>query len=246
MKYIIAIILFITSMLSIIKWGISLSSILVIITFILIITLFMELKFINIKIRKIYKILIVVYLISFLTIESTIIVNSEIYDNIENTQNVDTIIVLGARTDGYDISDTLRLRLDEAINYYNKNQSVNIIVSGGIGEGETVSEASAMKNYLVENGVESNNIIKEEKSNTTLENIVYSIDIIEELNISKEVIIVTSDYHLFRAMTIGEILGLDTSGLCYESSISNKLYYMIREYPIMIIDLFRSICEAIS
>ena len=245
MKYIIAIILLITSILSIIKWGISLSSILVIVTSILIITLFMKLKFMNITIRKIYKVLVGVYLISFIIIEIVIIVNSEIYDNIENTQNIDTVIVLGARTDGYDISDTLRLRLDEAINYYNKNQSVNIIVSGGIGKGETISEASAMKKYLVENSVKSNNIIKENRAKTTLENIVYSIDIIEKLDLSKEVMIVTSDYHLFRAMTIGEILGLDTSGLCYESSISNKLYYMVREYPSVIIDLFRSIYEAI-
>ncbi len=50
----------------------------------------------------------------------------------------------------------------------------------------------------------------------------------------------TSDYHLFRGRLIASILGIENEGLCSTSSISGRLYYMIREYPTSIIDLVKS------
>ncbi len=63
----------------------------------------------------------------------------------------------------------------------------------------------------------------------------------EDLNLNNRVLIVTSDYHLFRGRFIASILGIDNEGLCSISSLSSRMYYMIREYPTSIIDLYRSI-----
>ena len=66
----------------------------------------------------------------------------------------------------------MKLRLDKAIEYYHSNKDINIIVSGGQGKDEIMTEALAMKNYLVENNVDEEKIILEDKATTTLENII--------------------------------------------------------------------------
>ena len=123
--------------------------------------------------------------------------------------------------------------------YTNKN--INIIVSGGQGSDEVVTEALAMKNYLVKNGVSKDKIIMEDKATTTLENIIFSKKIITDKNLKGKVLIVTSDYHLFRGQIIASILGIDNEGLCSISPLSSRIYYMIREYPTSIIDVYRSL-----
>ena len=151
------------------------------------------------------------------------------------------MLILGAKVNENGISKTLKLRLDKAIEYYNYNKDINIIVSGGQGKDEIMTEALAMKNYLVENNVDEEKIILEDKATTTLENIIFSKEIIEGLNLGARILIVTSDYHLFRGRFIASILGFANEGLCSISSWSSRLYYMIREYPTSIIDLYRSI-----
>ena len=92
-----------------------------------------------------------------------------------------------------------------------------------------------------EKGVNEENIILEDKAATTLENIIFSKKIMKDLNLANRALIVTSDYHLFRGRFIASILGIDNEGLCSISGFSNRIYYMIREYPTSIIDLYRSI-----
>ena len=63
----------------------------------------------------------------------------------------------------------------------------------------------------------------------------------EDLNLGNRALIITSDYHLFRGRFIASILGIDNEGLCSISSLSSRMYYMIREYPTSVIDLYRSV-----
>ena len=220
-KYIMSAMIII-GVLSILEWGISFSSIFLIVSMALIYIVFSmrdlcsKSKHLNI-IYNIYK-----------------------TKDADKVDNIDTMIVLGAKVNGTEISNTLKLRLDKAIEYYNKHKSVNIIVSGGQGNDENITEALAMKNYLISNGVNSNNIIEENKATTTLENIIYSKKILDNINNKGKVLIVTSDYHLFRGRLIASILGIENEGICSTSSISGRLYYMIREYPTSIIDLVKS------
>lgn len=243
-KYIMFIMIII-AILSILEWGISFSSIFLIVSMALIYIVFSrrdlcsKSKHLNI-IYNIYKIIIIIFVSSFLLLEGLILLNINETKDVDKVDNIDTMIVLGAKVNGTEVSNTLKLRLDKAKEYYNKHKSVNIIVSGGQGNDENITEALAMKNYLISNGVNSNNIIEENKATTTLENIIYSKKILDNMNNKGKVLIVTSDYHLFRGRLIASILGIENEGLCSTSSISGRLYYMIREYPTSIIDLVKS------
>lgn len=243
-KYIMSAMIII-GVLSILEWGISFSSIFLIVSMALIYIVFSmrdlcsKSKHLNI-IYNIYKVIIIIFVSLFLLLEGLILLNINETKDADKVDNIDTMIVLGAKVNGTEISNTLKLRLDKAIEYYNKHKSVNIIVSGGQGNDENITEALAMKNYLISNGVNSNNIIEENKATTTLENIIYSKKILDNMNNKGKVLIVTSDYHLFRGRLIASILGIENEGLCSTSSISGRLYYMIREYPTSIIDLVKS------
>ena len=235
----------IIGVLSILEWGISFSPIFLIASmFLIYITyiikdLSMKHKSLK-KIYYIYKVMIIIFIAAFILVEGMIIFNINEGENITNIDNIDTMIVLGAKLDGTKLSNTLKLRLDKTIEYYNKHKDINIIVSGGKTNSSDISEALAMENYLIANGVNKNNIIKEDKATSTLENIIYSKKILEDINYNGKVLIVTSDFHLFRGRLIASILGIENKGICSKSELSKRIYYMIKEYPASIRDLLRS------
>lgn len=240
------IIMSIPIILALFEWGLSFSTVFIIVSMILIYIL-ISAKNIDYKnkytklIYKIYKIIMIIFITSFIFLQVAILMNIYVTKDINNVKNVDTMIILGAKVNRDGVSKTLKLRLDKAIEYYNKNKDINIIVSGGQGKDEIMTEALAMKKYLVKSGVDEKNIILENKATTTLENIIFSKEIIEDLNFGNRALIVTSDYHLLRGRFIASILGIDNEGLCSISSLSSRMYYMIREYPTSIIDLYRSV-----
>lgn len=241
------IILLIPIIWSLIEWNISFSSICIIISMILIYVL-ISAKNISYKnkytklIYKIYRFVMMLFLSTFIILQGAITINFHRTSDVKSIENVNTMIILGAKVNEDGISKTLKRRLDKAIEYYNTNKNINnIIVSGGQGSDEVVTEALAMKNYLVKNGVSKDKIIMEDKATTTLENIIFSKKIITDKNLKGKVLIVTSDYHLFRGQFISSILGIDNEGLCSISPLSSRIYYMIREYPTSIIDIYRSL-----
>ncbi|MEF2900656.1 MAG: YdcF family protein [Terrisporobacter sp.] len=241
------IILLIPIIWSLIEWNISFSSICIIISMILIYVL-ISAKNISYKnkytklIYKIYRFVMMLFLSTFIILQGAITINFHRTSDVKSIENVNTMIILGAKVNEDGISKTLKRRLDKAIEYYNTNKNINnIIVSGGQGSDEVVTEALAMKNYLVKNGVSKDKIIMEDKATTTLENIIFSKKIITDKNLKGKVLIVTSDYHLFRGQFIASILGIDNEGLCSISPLSSRIYYMIREYPTSIIDIYRSL-----
>mgnify|MGYP006315732307 CR=1 FL=1 len=77
-----------------------------------------------------------------------------IYGKTDNvTYKEDAVIVLGAAVHGKTPSLTLKRRLETAVKYYNQNPEVIIVVSGGKGPQEDITEAEAMKQYLIKKGV---------------------------------------------------------------------------------------------
>ncbi|MGL5379525.1 YdcF family protein [Clostridium sp.] len=129
-----------------------------------------------------------------------------------DTSRADYVLVLGAGINGTKISTTLKQRLDRAIKYLSIND-VNIIVSGGMGPGEDITEAEAMKSYLVSKGVNESKIIVEDKSTSTSENFKFSKDVIEKYtgedvkDLSFKV--VTSDFHAFRSSILAKRNGYE-------------------------------------
>lgn len=89
----------------------------------------------------------------------------------------------------------------------NDNPDTLCIVSGGKGDDEKISEALAMKNYLLEKGMDSDRIIMEDKSTSTYENIQNSLKILDELGMSHDMTIVTDGFHQYRASLIAKAQG---------------------------------------
>lgn len=154
--------------------------------------------------------LILIGSVVFIIIESVIIIFPKNNDSYSNY-----VIILGAGVKGETPSLTLAQRLEKAIEYVNKqNSELKIIVSGGQGKGEDISEAEAMKRYLIKNGIKAE-IIKEDKSRDTRENLTFSKEILENIenkNINDiDVKIITSDFHAFRSNLIAKSLDYEKS-----------------------------------
>lgn len=115
-------------------------------------------------------------------------------------------IILGAKVNGETPSLSLRYRLDAALAYANEYPHVQFVLSGGQGPGEHISEAEAMKNYLLENGIDGARLLVESASTSTYENILYSQEMLPSS--LKTVTIITSDYHLERSKRIARSLNL--------------------------------------
>ena len=116
-----------------------------------------------------------------------------------------TVIVLGCGLRGERVSVGLAKRLNKAYEYHEKNPEAMIIVSGGQGPQEDISEALAMKRYLAEKGVPEDKIIMEDKSTSTITNFRNSRAIMEENGMGlSSVVFVTNAYHVYRASSYAE------------------------------------------
>ncbi|MCL2152009.1 MAG: YdcF family protein [Oscillospiraceae bacterium] len=147
--------------------------------------------------------------------------------------DVDCLIILGAGLFGEIPSSTLASRLDSAIEYLNGRDDIPVIVSGGQGPGETITEAEAMSRYLKRKGVNENQIWKEGSSTSTLENLEFSTALMEDSGLdtkSLTIAIVTNEFHLYRAKHIAGKMGLSTVGVAAETPyLGLRVLYHIRE-----------------
>lgn len=115
------------------------------------------------------------------------------------------LIVLGAQVRGTKITDSLLRRLKKACAYLKEHPDTKVIVSGGRGKGEEIEEARAMEAYLLDCGIEKTRIIKELRSRTTKENLLFSAAYLEK---EKTVTgIVSNNFHLYRACRYARKLG---------------------------------------
>ena len=114
----------------------------------------------------------------------------------------DAVIVLGAGVNGTEPSLSLRTRLDAALDYLEENPDVPVVLTGGQGYGEEITEAQCMYDYLTTRGVTSERILLEEQATSTAENFVFSKPLLAAEGIDVEtdlVAVVTNDFHIYRA-----------------------------------------------
>lgn len=157
--------------------------------------------------KKIYKPIKVIVLIGvsiFVLVEGAIILYPK-----SSLKTCDYIVVLGAGIRGENLTATLKDRLDKTIEYLDKTECKgNVIVSGGQGPGESITEAEAMTKYLVGNGVPKDKIILEDKATSTYENLKYSKKIIEDSSGKSiddlNILIVTTDFHAMRSKLLAK------------------------------------------
>lgn len=118
--------------------------------------------------------------------------------------------------------------IQTAIDYLNENPDTICIVSGGQGANEPFSEAKGMADYLTEHGIEEERILLEEKSTNTVENIEYSKALMEQPY--DGVGIVTNNFHVFRAVRIAKVRGLESVyGIAADSNVLYLPNNVLRE-----------------
>lgn len=164
-----------------------------------------------------------------------ILISREFYSTVNNYAQIDYAIVLGAGLEKDQVSERLKRRLDTAYEAL-KDNDIPIIVSGGKGEGELISEAEAMKAYLSNLGMEEKRILLEDKSTSTYENLKLSSKLLTDKG--NRILIITSDYHMFRAKMIGKRLGWKVEGVSAVNPVATRWYLMKRETLAVIKDMF--------
>lgn len=166
--------------------------------------------------------------VSFVIIEALVFTQL----NANDPEQADYVIILGSGIRGTELSLTLKQRLDASLDYIRNHPQTPVIVSGGQGPGESIPEALAMKNYLVDQGITPAQVIMEDKSTSTQENMAFSKKIIDEAGLEHpEIMIVTSDYHMFRSKYLAAKNGYAAEyGISAPSPGYLKPINMIREY----------------
>lgn len=166
-----------------------------------------------------------------------LVVGIQIYKfgKFSKAEKSDCIIVLGCSVYGETPSPFLKSRTEEAFRLYKEGYANYIIASGGMGEGEEISEAEAIKRYLIELGMDEKYIIKEDKSTSTMENLKNSKEIMKDRSFNSA-IVVSNKYHLKRASLMAKRVGIHASfsGVFVEDYINHERYGFIREIPALI------------
>lgn len=162
-------------------------------------------KIIKYSIFTILLIVIIVLFINFYVILST---KNQIIKDYSKLKNIDCIIVLGAGIWDDEPSPMLEDRLLESIKLYENQVSTKIIMSGDHGK-KDYDEVNIMKEYAIENGVPSENIFMDHAGFSTYDSIYRAKEIFK----AKNVVIVTQEYHLYRALYIANSLGINAYGV---------------------------------
>jgi len=136
-----------------------------------------------------------------------------IYGNVSNADHTeDVVIVLGAGIHGETVSRPLARRLDAALDYWQQNPGAYIIVTGGLGNRAVITEAEAMARYLIRRGVPEAQILLEDRSTSTYENLTFAKEILDEhFPGGFRAVLITNDFHIYRSVRTAQHVGIDVA-----------------------------------
>ncbi len=171
------------------------------------------------------------------------------------------VIILGAQVRGEVPTLVLSARIRAAAEYLNEHPGAVAVASGGKGSGENISEAEAIRRGLVRLGISEERILLEDRSTSTAENLRYSAEVIQQYErgmsgwdavnaaageegevgsgqnsgpvrfVSKNVVLVTNDFHVFRAVKLAKNQGYtNVSGLGATDFFAVTIQYYVREF----------------
>jgi uncharacterized SAM-binding protein YcdF (DUF218 family) len=115
------------------------------------------------------------------------------------------IVVLGSGLLGSQPTPTLQARLNTAIEHARRYPEIPILTAGGLGRYQTITEAQAMADYLIANGVSPQRLILENRSVSTHQNLLFAKPL---LPANANILLITSDFHMRRSQAIARKLGL--------------------------------------
>jgi uncharacterized SAM-binding protein YcdF (DUF218 family) len=157
------------------------------------------------------------------------------YGNTSTDVKADAAIVLGAAVWSTDVSPVFRERINHALDLYRRGKVRKLIFTGGQGNKTEPTEAAAARAYAIENGIPANDILVEESSHTTFENVVNAKQLADAHGFRK-VLVVSDPLHMKRAVTMARDIGLEaypspTPTTRYQSwrsqvgSLAHETYY---------------------
>ncbi len=144
-----------------------------------------------------------------------------------------TILILGSGTPHCTASPTLAARLEKGLALARQWPAARVVVSGGHDFGLRCSEADIMADYLIAHGLEPDRLIREDRSTSTEENLLFSRRLLEQQGVSAgdPLVLVTSDFHLVRAKRIAHKAGFRTvSGAGAPTPLYLRYNAWLREY----------------
>jgi len=164
-----------------------------------------------------------------------------IYAHLPIRRNADFVIVLGSGLRGSEVPPLLAGRLDRGRAVYESvarhRKKAALIVSGGKGSDEQVSEATAMADYLIARDFPADRIVREDQSRTTEENLINSKEL---MSAGSSCIIVTSSFHVFRAAMIarragvnGQVTGARTARYYWPSATIREFAAVFLTYKVI-------------
>jgi len=172
------------------------------------------------------KAILCVFAASFLIVQGIILshMNGKAADS-----EPEYLVILGCQVNGSLASLPLLRRGYNAVNYLKRHENVKAVITGGQGPREDITEAEAMRRLLAENDIGGERILIEDKSRSTIENLKFANELYSLHD--KNIVIVTSDYHMFRSLSIAKKLGYkNAAGLAATSQVSVLPAYLLREY----------------
>lgn len=141
-----------------------------------------------------------------------------------------TVLILGCRVKGTRPTRMLRRRLNAALEFLESRPDCVCVVSGGKGSDEMISEAQAMKEYLIGKGFDPTRIYFEDKSTTTLENLKFSKAMIDGNSLPDSIAIATDGFHQYRASLLAKRLGINVFAISAHTEPRYALTYIVREW----------------
>ena len=141
----------------------------------------------------------------------------------------ETVVVLGCRVYGDKPSLSMIERLDAAYEYLTDHPDTKCVLSGGMGEGENISEARCMYDYLVSKGISKERLFQEAESKDTFENLANTKRFLEEHGLNPDIAIVTSEYHAYRSSLIASQLGIKSTSIPAKTAWWLLPTYYVRE-----------------
>ncbi len=149
-------------------------------------------------------------------------------NNAPHTEN--TVVVLGCQVKNGGPSLMLRRRLDAALTYLNAHPDVPVIVCGGQGHDEAISEAQCMYEYLTAKGIAPERITQEDRSTSTIENLQNAKEILHEQGRDTRITLVTDGFHQLRASMIADSIAIETDHVSARTPWYLVPTYWVREW----------------
>ena len=180
------------------------------------------------KYKRIITILLIIVILQFAVIEGLLIYNGRS----DTEVSTEYIIVLGAGLNGETPSLALHERLLAGLRYLEKHPDTTVVVSGGQGRGETITEAEAMRRFFVSNGIDESRILLECRATSTMENFSFSRQLIEQKTGQpvSEITFVTNSFHILRSKILAGRNGFESHAISCKTPEQVIVQIYFREY----------------